>query len=186
MVFNALKIKRVNGSSVGFLMRKIYPTPILSQLDEMAMRALSLLILMAITGSFLGCAARTPYLQDFSLTDKNSGQITIYRTQTSYHSLNPEKPFVFVGDREVGTLAVGSSLTIRLPSGDHRFSIREPLMFQPVRESRSLMVTVKSGENYYLRYSNEAGGVIPLGGGAVFTSVTGLDLVPKELADARR
>src|SRR5437773_2605580 len=121
----------------------------------------SKLFLIAVTVlTVASCATRVPFVQDQNLTESDSANITIYRTRTSFHSLNPERPFVYVDAKEVGKLGVGQDLNLKLTAGEHRFSIREPVLFQPAYESKSLTVTIREGVTYYLRYSKEMSGIL--------------------------
>lgn len=132
------------------------------------------------------CVARTAYIPDSSLSRENSAIVTIYRPYTAYHSLNPEKPFVYIDEKEIGKLGVGEELTIKVMQGPHRFSIREPILFQPSYETRAVNLMVNPGQTYYLRYSEEMDGVIPAANGAVFTSSKGFDMVPSSIGVVRR
>jgi len=77
-----------------------------------------------------GCAPKVAYVPDSTLTPENSGIITIYRTRTAYHSLNPEKPFAYVDEKQIGKLGVGAVIIVKVSPGSHRFSRREPIFFQ--------------------------------------------------------
>lgn len=140
-------------------------------------------LLFAIIFCLTGCATRNVFLQDLSLAEYNSGLVKIYRTRTFYRSLDPEKPFVYIDEKELGTLGVGDFIHVRLAPGSYKISIKAPFLFQPSYEKKSILLTVKSGEKYYIRYSENASSIVPLSGSSVLTGSTAFDIVPAKTGE---
>lgn len=93
----------------------------------------------------------------------------VYRTQSTFHSMNMEKPFVFVGTQRMGTLDTGQSMCLALSPGTHRITINEPVMFMPGWASGTLDVTVPADKPVYVRYSKEYAGTLAGGANATVT-----------------
>ena len=144
--------------------------------------------LACVTAVMLGACATPapPAALDAALTEANSANLIVYRPKTSFHSANPELPFLYVNGQQVGKLAVGGALEVRLPVGEHALSMKEPVLFMPAFESHKRALKADPGKTYYVRYSREAGGVVSTAGGVQFTQVTGFDLVPEEVGKQRR
>lgn len=131
-------------------------------------------------------ASPTPTLTEIkSGTDKDC-PVWIYRTNTFYHSGNPEKPFVYVNELQIGGLGVSNTICLNLKPGKYQVSIREPIMFMPGSTSGALMVEPKNGEVIYIRYSKEMAGVFVVGAVAGTTSKTSLSLSDRESWMARK
>lgn len=153
-------------------------------------------LLLATVFSLAACAtsppalppdiSATPSLSEItSGTDRNC-PVWIYRTNTFYHSGNPEKPFVFVNELQVGGLGVSNTMCLNLKPGIYQVSIKEPIMFMPGPTSGALTVEPKNGEVIYIRYSKEMGGVFVVGAAAGTTSKTSLSLSDRESWMARK
>ena len=96
-----------------------------------------------------------------------SCSLIVYRTQSAFHSMNLEKPFLFVDEHNMGTLDPGASLCLALAPGTHRIAINEPVPFMPGWASGQAEVTTPTpGGPVYLRYAKEYGGVAGTGAGA--------------------
>jgi len=93
---------------------------------------------------------------------------------------NPESPFVYVNDKEIGNLRVGDQIRTILPSGRHRISIRSPLLFMPAWEAGALDINVEAGKSYYVRYARTPSGIIVLPGSAHAMSSSGFAVVDEE------
>jgi hypothetical protein len=116
----------------------------------------------------------TPTLSQIKSSAYNACPVWIYRTDTFYHSGNPEKPFVYVNELQVGGLGVANTMCLNLPPGKYQVSIREPIMFMPGSTSGAITVDSKNGEVVYIRYSKEMTGVFVVGTSAGTTSRTSL------------
>ncbi len=93
--------------------------------------------------------------------------LIVYRTQSAFHSMNVEKPFLFVDDQNLGIIDTGASLCLALTPGTHRIAINEPVLFMPGWASGHAEVTTPTvGGPTYLRYAKEYGGVASTGAGA--------------------
>lgn len=99
------------------------------------------------------CASTNPFVEEPNLTKSNSAQLTIYRPNTSFHKLNPEKPFVYIDDKKLGKLGVGRDLQVNLPKGKYSISIKQPFMFMPFNESNRLELEITENKAYYVRYA---------------------------------
>lgn len=132
------------------------------------------------------CAAPATQTSGKVTSDSERCSVYVYRTQTAFHSLNPEKPFVFVGEEQVGTLGVGDSLCLRLPTGKYTVSVREAFLFMPAWTSGSVEVEVVPEVTAYVRYSKDFGGVAPSAAGPVVTGKTRLGLSNEQSWKARQ
>lgn len=120
--------------------------------------------------SLLLSACSTPSVQAPSQTTSDGRcSVYVYRTQTLFHSLNPVKPYVYVGDEQIGRLGVGESLCLRLPLGNYTISVRESVLFMPAWSSGKLDVQVTTDKTLYVRYIKDFGGVTPTPGGPIVT-----------------
>lgn len=112
--------------------------------------------------------------------------VWIYRTNTSFHALNPERPYVYVNDVQISTLGVGATFCLNLKPGKYEVAIREPILFIPANKSGELVVDVAPGGTQYIRYSREMGGVKIYSPTAVgMGSVKNLDFASQEAWDGR-
>lgn len=101
-----------------------------------------------------------------STSEPASCSLVVYRTQNAFHSMNLEKPFLFVDEQNMGTLDTGASLCLALAPGTHRIAINEPVLFMPGWASGHAEVTTPTpGGPVYLRYAKEYGGVAGTGAG---------------------
>lgn len=116
----------------------------------------------------------TPTLSQIKSGTDQSCSVWIYRANTFYHSGNPEKPFVYVNELQVGGLGVANTMCLNLPSGKYQISIREPIMFMPGSTSGTIIVEPKNGEVIYIRYSKEMAGFFVVGATAGTTSKTSI------------
>jgi hypothetical protein len=93
---------------------------------------------------------------------------------------------LYVNGRQVGKLAINSAIEVRVPAGEHALSMKEPVLFMPAYESHKLALKAEPGKTYFVRYSREYGGVVPMAGGAQVLSTTGFDLVPESIGRQRQ
>ena len=131
-----------------------------------------------------GCASpQGPVSPDANLKPESTAYLVVYRPRTQFHRANPELPFVYVNDQQVGKLRVDGAIDVKVPAGQHIVAIKEPIAFMPAYESHRLTITAEAGKTYFVRYSREASGVTT--GGHV-TATTGLALVPAEVGIPRK
>ncbi|HAQ50828.1 MAG TPA: hypothetical protein DCR13_04695 [Gammaproteobacteria bacterium] len=115
-----------------------------------------ILILLGLVIS--GCATTQKYLLPKDINSADLATLYVYRTDTYFHSLNPEKPFIYFNDRVIAKLGTGQSAVIKIPKGKHRLSVRQPTLFMPSYESNAFEHNFEAGQNYYVRYSLDFGG----------------------------
>lgn len=142
-----------------------------------------ILILMALLIS--GCATTDNFVLKSGHADELA-TLYIYRTDTSFHSLNPELPYIYIGDKVAAKLGTGESKVVKVLPGKHRLSIRQPIMFMPGTESDSFEYDFKTGESYYVRYSMEFGGATPVGNTISIYGSSNFGLTNKENYEARK
>jgi len=146
-----------------------------------------LFVLIVFVQLLAGCATTSNnYVDPKELTNENAASVTIYRTNVSYHSLNPEKPFFYVDDLYVGKLGTGDSIKFKVLPGEHSLSSKESMMFIPAGESGRVKGLFKAGEEYYFRYSKEFESAIPVGTGFYMSNSTTLQPATKEGFNERK
>lgn len=160
------------------------------------MKHLELVAIALVVGAVAGCASAptdapsnlspTPQLGALR-TQPINGQcpVWIYRNNTSFHALNPEQPYVFVNDLNVGTISIGQTYCLNLGPGRYQISVKEPILFMPAFTAGSVVVEVTEGSTQYVRYSKEFGGLIPTGAGVGVTSNKKLEVVSKQAWEGR-
>lgn len=111
--------------------------------------------------------------QDPSLALDNAALIYIYRTQRSFHSLNPEKPYFYIDGEHVANLGTGQTAQRLVPPGQHRISVRGTFMFAPAGEIGGIDIVTEVGKTYYIRYSHDFGGAF----GTMINSTHSLQVV---------
>lgn len=114
------------------------------------------------------------------VTDSKLCSVVGYRSKTSFHSLNPEKPYLYVNEEKIGRLSIGESVCLHLPSGKYSISIKEPLLFMPTFTSGRIEVEIPASSLVYLRYSKEFAGVITTGSNTVVTGNSKLQVATEE------
>ena len=130
---------------------------------KMTEKLISIFTIVLLTG----CASNSArFVQDQSLTSQNSAVVYLYRTDTSYHMLNPEKPFFYVNDEYISKLGTGDFFIIKLEPGNHEFSVKESIAFMPGFESGKVVGAFQAGQEYYIRYSKEFSGATIIGSSA--------------------
>lgn len=160
------------------------------------MKHLEIAAFALIVGAVAGCAsAPRSAPSNLSLTPQlgalrsppNNGQcpVWVYRKNTSFHALNPEQPYVFVNDLNVGTISIGQTYCLNLSPGRYEISVKEPILFMPAFAAGSVVVEVTEGSTQYLRYSKEFGGIIPAGAAVGVTSNKKLEVVSKQAWEGR-
>jgi hypothetical protein len=123
-------------------------------------------LLVGIAAVLVAGCASPPFVTTFQQSGGAGCTVHVYRTQTNFHSANPEKPFVYADDQPAGTLGVGQSICLTLPPGKHVVVVREPILFMPGWPSRRLEIEVADAAPIYVRYSREFGGVVLSAGSA--------------------
>lgn len=142
-------------------------------------RRLGALILLA---SLTACQSAPQVQADPSLDSTNSAQLVVYRTSQSFHSMNPEKPFVYLDDQHIGNLGTGDVITRQVKSGPHHLTMRHPVMFMPAWQIGALDLDLLPGKTYYVRYSYDMAGMV----GTTPTGASSLSLVDAADGQARR
>jgi hypothetical protein len=128
-------------------------------------------------------ACQTPNApQDPSLNAANAASIYIYRTQQSFHSLNPEKPYFYIDGQHVANLGTGETTLRLVPPGPHRISGRGTFMFAPAGELGGIDIVTEAGKAYYIRYSLDPGMLI----GTNFTTSSSFSIVDEAFYRQRR
>jgi hypothetical protein len=128
------------------------------------------------------CSRVAPEIVDPSLNDANSAKIFLYRTSQSFHSLNPEQPYFYLNDEQIGSMGTGGTLYRQVPVGTYRISVRKPILFMPAYETGAISITAEAGKVYYIRYSLDPTGLI----GTNFTSSSSLAIVDDSFFRSRR
>ena len=114
-------------------------------------------------------------LESHNPQQETFSKVTIYRSDTAKDSLNPEKPFVYLDGKKVAKLGTGQAVSLELDQGKHEIIIKGSILFLPAMELNKLVLDVKAGNNYYVRF-------LPGGGGMEFSGrPSGLSLVQKTL-----
>jgi hypothetical protein len=137
-----------------------------------------LIFLLIFLLNIVSCASTDRYAS--SSTDDNSVTIHVYRTKVAFHSLNPEKPYIYLNDKVIAKLGTGQSETVRIPPGLYRLSVRQPVLFMPGRESDSFEHEFVAGETYYLRYHYGLRDASYVSGTPVFTGTSSLHLTSEK------
>lgn len=106
--------------------------------------------------------------------------LRFYRTNTAFHALNPEKPFFYVGDVLVAQLGAGNEKTVSVPAGQHRLSVRQPIMFTPSYESDNFTFDFQGGQEYYIRYSMDYDGAVSTGATVAAVGKSNFKVTDKE------
>jgi len=142
-------------------------------------------ILIFIAFLISGCATTDKYVLEPGNTDELA-TLYIYRTDTSFHSLNPELPYIYIADKVAAKLGTGEFKVIKVLPGKHRLSVRQPIMFMPGTESDSFEYDFKAGETYYVRYSMEFGGAAPVENTISVYGSSNFGLTNRENYEARK
>jgi hypothetical protein len=141
--------------------------------------------LLAAVSTLAACAASQP-ASPVGVDRANLATVFVYRPRGWYHAFNPEAPFVYVGDRQIGTVRVGGQIGVELPAGSHRLVIKKPILFMPAYEVAGIDLNLEPGKRYYVRYSLEPAGVIVTPVGVAVPGSSGLALVDEETAQRER
>lgn len=137
-------------------------------------------VLIATVFLLLSACAAAPRYVEPSGAAKNLAHVYIYRTNVVFHSLNPERPFFYIDDKEVAKLGTGAYVVTRVTPGKHTVSVKESIMFLPGTESGKLEMDFVANEKYYIRYSKELSGVTMVGNAAYTTGDSHLSLANRE------
>lgn len=128
----------------------------------------------------VGCASTSAIKIPAGVGPNKIATLHIYRTDTTYHMLNPEKPYFYLDDNMVAKLGTGDAQTIKVVEGKHSISVKQPIMFVPSFESDRLVHNFKGGQEYYIRYSKEFSGVRIIGSVTSLEDTSNLYLTSKE------
>ncbi|WP_428622316.1 DUF2846 domain-containing protein [Sedimenticola sp.] len=143
-------------------------------------------IIWVILFGIAGCAATTKYVVSPDWDKSKLATVYIYRTDVSFHRFNPEKPYFYIDNMEVGKLGTGEAIAIEVLPGPHVVTAKEPILFIPTYESGRLEFDAKQNEKYYVRYSKEFGGVNSTGNSPKVSDKTSIQLANEEDFGARR
>jgi hypothetical protein len=119
------------------------------------------LIVAAAALPLAACQTTSSELKpDPSLTPANSALLVVYRPRQLFHSANPEKPYVYLNGQHIGNLGTGDVISLRVPPGEHKVSMRQMVLFSPAWEIGTVPVTMETGKVYYVRYSYDMTGIV--------------------------
>lgn len=133
-----------------------------------------------------GCATTEKYTVDPNYDEEGLAILYIYRTKTSFHSLNPELPFIYIGEKVAAKLKTGAYKIIKVVPGKHRLSVRQPIAFMPGNESDSFEHEFEAGNAYYIRYSMEFDGAAAIGSSVSVYGSSNFGITNKESFELRR
>ena len=133
-----------------------------------------------------GCATTDEYYLNPDLIEDELATLYLYRTKTFFHSLNPEKPFIYLDDKMVAKLGTGMAKVIRIRAGQHKMSVRQPILFMPSFESDSFEYYFEAGKDYYIRYSMEFAGGTVVGNIVSIHGSSSFALTTKENYESRK
>lgn len=108
----------------------------------------------------IGCSVSPKYTISPSWDKEQLATVHIYRSNTSYHKFNPEKPFFYIDGKEVASLGTGESISIKVLSGQRIITVKEPFLFYPSYVNGRLKLEIKSKKEYFIRYSKDL--IVPL------------------------
>jgi hypothetical protein len=131
-----------------------------------------------------GCAGGGAYAPPVGVDRASLATVMVYRTNTQFDSMGVDAPFVYIDDKQVGTIRVGAQVGADVLAGTHRVSVRRSIAFMPTTEISAVSVTAEAGKTHHVRFSLEPAGIIVAPGGAYLPSVGTLTLVDE--ATARR
>ena len=140
------------------------------------MKYLSILFFILLSG----CASTDKFILDSQLDSNDLVTLYVYRTDVSFHSLNPEKPYIYLGEKVIAKLGTGQFQKVTIPSGIHRLSVRQPIMFMPGTESDFFEYEFKAGNTYYLRYNYGFNDATFIGGTVAMTGTSDFHLTTKD------
>lgn len=143
-------------------------------------------LLLLLLTAVLGCATRQSYTLDESIPEQQLAQLYIYRSNIAFHSVNIEKPFIYIDNKLATQLAPGEFTLVKVPAGLHRFSVRESIAFIPGKEADDFNQTLEAGKTYYLRYSLDFSGAMASGSMVTNKGVSSLRLVDSRSFEQRQ
>jgi len=141
---------------------------------------ISKFILIVFTIMLVGCSGAPKYEVLPEWNKAELATIFLYRTNVSFHSLNPEKPFFYLDGKFLSTLGTGKSVVTQVLPGKHKITVKEPFMFMPAFENGEIEFEAKSNEKYYIRYSKDFTGIGVIGTTVATGSTTTLQFANEE------
>lgn len=112
------------------------------------------LILLCVGSGLTAC--NTPnYAVPTNVPHEQLSKLVVYRKYIESQANNPENPAVYIDDKIVGQLIPGGHVEALVAPGEHIITIKEPVLYLPVKESGRLKINFESQENYFLRYQNQ-------------------------------
>ena len=137
-------------------------------MNEMIGRRLGHLLSIIATLLVWGCGSKHMFIESPTLDDANSGHVTIYRPDTYFQKYRPDEPHIYIGDRKIETLGVGERISVRLPPGEHRISVRDSLLGIPTYTAGTVGLNVESGGEYFVRYVYDLSEFATMPGGVAY------------------
>ena len=144
------------------------------------------LIITIIASLIMGCASGPGYVVSQEWAPEELAEVSIYRTDTFFHSGNPERPFFYINDKLVAKLGTGMAVSTKVKAGKHIITVRQPILFMPAYESDRLEYEFEKGKKYYIRYSKNFSDVTNLGGTFVATGTSSFVLADKKSFEKRK
>ncbi len=99
------------------------------------------------------CSKNNTYQIPSSIKNTELATVYIYRTNSSFHMFNPEKPFFYIDEKYIGKLGTGQELVIKVIPGEHIFTVKDSILFMPGLEDGKVKINIEKNKTYYLRYS---------------------------------
>jgi uncharacterized protein DUF2846 len=146
------------------------------------MRFCRLLVLAVIAG----CASQEQFTNETGLKPSEAATVIVYRPQTSFHSMNPERPFLYLDDKQAGKLGVGQLITLTLAPGPHKFTMWSSALFMPAARVGDVDLTLEPGQTYYLRYEYGFSGIAGTPGMLVPVGNHSFGVVNRDVGEAKR
>ena len=152
-------------------------------MNEMIGRRTGQLLSVVATLLVYGCGPQYMIVENPTLDETNSGHLTIYRPDTYFHKYHPGEPHIYIDDRKIETLGVGERISVRVPPGEHRISVRDSLLGIPTYTEGTVALNVETGERYYIRYVYDLSEFATTSGGVAYpVGQSSLSIVPPRVA----
>lgn len=133
-----------------------------------------------------GCSSIPKYTISPDWKQNELAEVYIYRTDVAFHSLNPEKPYFYIDDKEVAKLGTGQSTYTKVTPGKHIITAKEPILFMPAYENGRLEFNAEPNMKYYIRYSKDFSSINVYGPNVVASGTTSLQMANEEYFKQRK
>lgn len=97
-----------------------------------------------------------PLFEPMDTLDPRNAMVYIYRPSTAWEDQELQAPSFFVDGVKVFGLKSGSYTWLELHSGEYQFYAKRPLLILFIKKIFEMQMSVAGGQNYYLRYSEDA------------------------------